>query len=183
MVVIAGQEPEDVHGNSVAPGDLAGQARQVYANLGRALTAAGARPDQVAKLTIYLRGGLHIGLPAGHRASQGGAIRAPQARRHAHRRGAAGPARVPYRGRRDRGEVRTASCGNRRTSQTQGLIEPRPEPIRNALARHTSAADPASGLPDGLDGWRGSGPAAEPARAACSLEQNAVSPMEAAWVF
>ena len=56
MVFIAGQEPEDVHGNSVAPGDLAGQARQVYANLGRALTAAGARPDQVAKLTIYAVG-------------------------------------------------------------------------------------------------------------------------------
>ena len=56
MVFIAGQEPEDVHGNSVAPGDLAGQARQVYANLGRALTAAGARPDQVAKLTIYVAG-------------------------------------------------------------------------------------------------------------------------------
>lgn len=53
MVFIAGQEPEDVHGNSVAPGDLAGQ---VYANLGRALTAAGARPDQVAKLTIYVAG-------------------------------------------------------------------------------------------------------------------------------
>ena len=41
-VFIAGQEPEDVHGNSVAPGDLAAQARQVYANLGRALSAAGA---------------------------------------------------------------------------------------------------------------------------------------------
>jgi enamine deaminase RidA (YjgF/YER057c/UK114 family) len=56
MVVIAGQEPEDVRGNSVAPGDLAGQARQVYANLGRALTAAGARPDQVATLTIGAAG-------------------------------------------------------------------------------------------------------------------------------
>jgi enamine deaminase RidA (YjgF/YER057c/UK114 family) len=54
MVFIAGQEPEDLHGNSVAPGDLAAQARQVYANLGRALTAAGARPDQVAKITIYV---------------------------------------------------------------------------------------------------------------------------------
>jgi hypothetical protein len=40
-VFIAGQEPEDVHGNSVGPGDLAAQARQVYANLGRALAAAG----------------------------------------------------------------------------------------------------------------------------------------------
>ena len=56
MVFISGQEPEDVHGNSAAPGDLAGQARQVYPNLGRALTAAGARPDQVAKLTIYVAG-------------------------------------------------------------------------------------------------------------------------------
>jgi enamine deaminase RidA (YjgF/YER057c/UK114 family) len=53
-VFIAGQEPEDVHGNSVAPGDLAAHARQVYANLGRALTAAGVRPDQVAKITIYV---------------------------------------------------------------------------------------------------------------------------------
>jgi enamine deaminase RidA (YjgF/YER057c/UK114 family) len=56
MMFIAGQESEDVHGNSVAPGDLSGQARQVYANLGCALTAAGARPDQVAKLTIYVVG-------------------------------------------------------------------------------------------------------------------------------
>ena len=54
MVFIAGQEPEDVHGNLVGPGDLAAQARQVYANLGRALTAAGARPEQVTKITIYV---------------------------------------------------------------------------------------------------------------------------------
>ena len=54
MVFIAGQEPEDVNGNLVGPGDLAAQARQVYANLGRALTAAGARPDQVTKITIYV---------------------------------------------------------------------------------------------------------------------------------
>lgn len=54
MVFIAGQEPEDADGNSVAPGDLAAQARHVYANLGRALAAAGARPDQVAKITIYV---------------------------------------------------------------------------------------------------------------------------------
>jgi enamine deaminase RidA (YjgF/YER057c/UK114 family) len=54
MVFVAGQEPEDTGGNSVAPGDLAAQARQVYANLGRALAAAGARPDQVARITIYV---------------------------------------------------------------------------------------------------------------------------------
>ena len=56
MVFIAGQEPEDVHGNLVGPGDLAVQARQVFANLGRALAAAGARPDQVTKITIFVVG-------------------------------------------------------------------------------------------------------------------------------
>jgi len=56
MVFIAGQEPEDAHGNLVGPGDLAAQARQVFANLGHALTAAGARPADVAKITIYVVG-------------------------------------------------------------------------------------------------------------------------------
>jgi enamine deaminase RidA (YjgF/YER057c/UK114 family) len=54
LVFIAGQEPEDAHGNLVAPGDLAGQARQVFANLGRALAAGGAGPGQVTKITIYV---------------------------------------------------------------------------------------------------------------------------------
>ena len=54
MVFIAGQEPEDAHGDLVGAGDLAAQARQVFANLGRALDAAGAVPGQVAKITIYL---------------------------------------------------------------------------------------------------------------------------------
>ena len=54
LVFIAGQEPEDRQGNLVGAGDLALQARQVFANLGRALAAAGARPDQVAKITIYV---------------------------------------------------------------------------------------------------------------------------------
>ena len=54
MVFIAGQEPEDAQGNLVGPGDLASQARQVFANLGRALAAAGAHPGQVAKITIYV---------------------------------------------------------------------------------------------------------------------------------
>jgi enamine deaminase RidA (YjgF/YER057c/UK114 family) len=53
-VFIAGQEPEDADGNLVGPGDLAAQARQVFANLGRALAAGGARPGQVAKITIYV---------------------------------------------------------------------------------------------------------------------------------
>jgi len=54
LVFISGQEPEDIHGKLVGKGDLAAQARQVFANLGRALTAAGARPDQVAKINIYV---------------------------------------------------------------------------------------------------------------------------------
>jgi len=40
----------------VAPGDLAGQARQTFANVGRALAAAGARPNQVTKITTYIVG-------------------------------------------------------------------------------------------------------------------------------
>jgi enamine deaminase RidA (YjgF/YER057c/UK114 family) len=54
LVFVAGQEPEDGQGHVVGLNDLAVQARQVFANLGRALAAAGARPDQVAKLTIFV---------------------------------------------------------------------------------------------------------------------------------
>jgi enamine deaminase RidA (YjgF/YER057c/UK114 family) len=54
MVFVAGQVAEDGKGDLVASGDLAGQARQAFANLGRALAAAGARPEQVTKLTIYV---------------------------------------------------------------------------------------------------------------------------------
>ncbi|MFK4088431.1 RidA family protein [Kribbella sp. NPDC020789] len=56
LVFVAGQEPEDLDGNLVAPGNLAVQARLTFANLGRALAAAGARPDQVTRLGIYLVG-------------------------------------------------------------------------------------------------------------------------------
>lgn len=54
MVFVAGQEPEDAQGNLVGPGDLSAQARQVFANLGRALAAGGARPDQVSKITMFV---------------------------------------------------------------------------------------------------------------------------------
>jgi enamine deaminase RidA (YjgF/YER057c/UK114 family) len=54
LVFVSGQEPEDIHGNLVGRGDLAVQARQVFGNLGRALGAAGARPDQVSRITIYV---------------------------------------------------------------------------------------------------------------------------------
>lgn len=54
LVFVSGQEPEDVHGRLVGSGDLSVQARQVFANLGRALAAAGAQPQQVARITIYV---------------------------------------------------------------------------------------------------------------------------------
>jgi enamine deaminase RidA (YjgF/YER057c/UK114 family) len=56
MVFVAGQVAEDGRGDLVAAGDLGGQARQAFANLGRALAAAGAGPGQVTKLTIYVVG-------------------------------------------------------------------------------------------------------------------------------
>lgn len=56
LIFVSGQEPEDVHGELIGRGDLAAQARQVFANLGRALAAAGARPGDVAKITIYVVG-------------------------------------------------------------------------------------------------------------------------------
>lgn len=63
LVFIAGQMSDDPDGNLVAAGDLATQARQVFANLGRALAAAGARPDQVTKITIYVVGHRRENLP------------------------------------------------------------------------------------------------------------------------
>ena len=56
LIFVAGQEPEDLHGKLVGRGDLAVQARQVFANLGRALAAAGALPEQVTRITIYVVG-------------------------------------------------------------------------------------------------------------------------------
>jgi enamine deaminase RidA (YjgF/YER057c/UK114 family) len=50
LVFVAGQEPEDEDGNLVGVGDLAVQARQVFSNVGRALAAAGARPEQVIEV-------------------------------------------------------------------------------------------------------------------------------------
>jgi enamine deaminase RidA (YjgF/YER057c/UK114 family) len=52
LVFVAGQEPEDELGRLVGPGELAVQARQVFANVGRALAVAGALPEHVTKITI-----------------------------------------------------------------------------------------------------------------------------------
>lgn len=54
LVFVAGQVADDDRGNLVGPGDLTVQARQAFANVGRALAAVGARPDQVARITIYV---------------------------------------------------------------------------------------------------------------------------------
>jgi len=56
LVFVAGQVAEDAGGALVGSGGLAAQARQAFGSVGRALAAAGARPDQVARLTIYVVG-------------------------------------------------------------------------------------------------------------------------------
>ena len=53
-IYVAGQVSKDENGELVAPGDAAGQARQVYANLGQVLKAAGAGWSNVVKVTTYL---------------------------------------------------------------------------------------------------------------------------------
>lgn len=71
LVFVAGQVAEDADGTLVGPGDLGAQARQAFANVGRGLAAAGARPDQVARITIYVAGYRREHLPlieAGRRA-------------------------------------------------------------------------------------------------------------------
>lgn len=51
---VAGQVARDVNGELVAPGDAAGQAQQVFHNLGVVLKAAGADWHNVVKITTYL---------------------------------------------------------------------------------------------------------------------------------
>jgi len=53
-VATAGQVALDEAGKLVGPGDLEAQARQVFANLDRALAAAGASFADVVKLNYYL---------------------------------------------------------------------------------------------------------------------------------
>jgi enamine deaminase RidA (YjgF/YER057c/UK114 family) len=54
IVFVAGQVSEDGQGDLVGEGDIAVQARQAFDNLGRALRAAGAGPERVTKLTIFV---------------------------------------------------------------------------------------------------------------------------------
>ena len=54
LVFVAGQVADDDQGKLVGSGDMTLQARQAFANVGRGLAAGGARPHQVAKLTIFV---------------------------------------------------------------------------------------------------------------------------------
>jgi enamine deaminase RidA (YjgF/YER057c/UK114 family) len=54
LVFTAGACPLDQSGETVALGDVAGQADQVMANLQVALDAAGARFENVVKTTVYV---------------------------------------------------------------------------------------------------------------------------------
>jgi len=52
VAYISGQGGQD-HTGGLSP-DFAVQVKQAYANLGAALEGIGARPDQIAKLTVYV---------------------------------------------------------------------------------------------------------------------------------
>ncbi|MFF7408856.1 RidA family protein [Streptomyces lydicus] len=54
MVAVSGQVPLDAEGGVVGESDPAAQIRQVFLNLATALHAAGARLQDVVKLTVYL---------------------------------------------------------------------------------------------------------------------------------
>jgi enamine deaminase RidA (YjgF/YER057c/UK114 family) len=55
LVYLSGQVPLDSAGNVVGSGDFRAQAEQVFANLDRALAAAGATFADVVKLNFYVR--------------------------------------------------------------------------------------------------------------------------------
>jgi enamine deaminase RidA (YjgF/YER057c/UK114 family) len=54
LVAISGQLPVDREGALVDASDALVQARQVFTNLGRALSAAGAEPRDLLRLTYFL---------------------------------------------------------------------------------------------------------------------------------
>jgi enamine deaminase RidA (YjgF/YER057c/UK114 family) len=64
LVFTAGACPLDDSGETVAVGDVAGQAEQVMANLRTALGAAGADFTDVVKTTVYVASSRHADLVA-----------------------------------------------------------------------------------------------------------------------
>lgn len=59
LVYTAGAVPLDGSGDLVGAADAVAQTDQVVANLLAALSAAGARPEDVVKTTVYVAGGDH----------------------------------------------------------------------------------------------------------------------------
>lgn len=53
-IYVAGQVAWDADNNLVGPGDFEAQARQVFTNLIAALVAAGAGPEDLVKINIYV---------------------------------------------------------------------------------------------------------------------------------
>jgi len=60
FVAVSGQLALDEDGRIVGEGDAAAQARQVFENLRRCLAAAGARFDDVVKLTFFVTDMAHM---------------------------------------------------------------------------------------------------------------------------
>lgn len=54
VVYVSGQVALNDQGQVVGPGDLLAQARQAFTNLAHVLQIAGATPEEVTKLTIYV---------------------------------------------------------------------------------------------------------------------------------
>ncbi len=53
LIHVAGQIPWDADGQTVCKGDVAGQTRQVFANIAAVLAEAGASLDDVIKITVF----------------------------------------------------------------------------------------------------------------------------------
>jgi len=53
LIHVAGQIPWDENGQTVCKGDVAGQTRQVFANIAAVLAEAGATLDDVIKITVF----------------------------------------------------------------------------------------------------------------------------------
>ena len=53
VVFVAGQIPWNADGQTVCKGDVAGQTRQVFANIGTVLAEAGGTLDDVIKITVF----------------------------------------------------------------------------------------------------------------------------------
>ena len=52
---VSGLVATDEHGDVVGEGDVVEQTRQIFRNLRRILDAAGAKPSDVAKITVFMR--------------------------------------------------------------------------------------------------------------------------------